>query len=360
VEQIDVNGPDQVWVHYADQRGKVAVPPIADTDSQVTELVRRICAHAEAPRDFSDAHPLVHVSLGVGVRLAATMSVSPTTHISIRRHRLLDVSLPDLVSRDMLSPAAAEFLTAAVRARLDILVTGGQGVGKTTLLRALTAATDPDERIVTLESERELYLERIGRHRDVVALQAREPNQEGVGGVSVDDLFPTALRLHGNRIIVGEVRHTEMLSLLQACDSGAEGTLSTLHANSGREVFGRIVTLCAYSPNAPSAEDVFRLIGRAIDLVIHLRRDPSTGARYLSEVMEVLPPAETVEPATNRIFVPGPDGRAIVNPHGFAPTWISDLESAGFDPMLLDPRSGPKSTRTSGLDGMWAFNDTRG
>lgn len=335
VEQIDVNGPGEVWVRYAGT-GKVAVPAIADTDEEVTDLVRRICARAGGAREFSPARPMVNVSLGVGVRMTATMRVTPGTHISIRKHRMLAVTLEDLVAGGTLDEIQAAFLTAAVRARLDIMITGGQAVGKTTFLRALASVFDPMERVVTLESEEELYLKQVGHLQDVAPLEAKEANQEGVGAITLFDLFPQALRMNADRILVGEVRHREMLALLQAINAGAEGTITTLHANSGEEVFGRILTLCAYAPGAPRPDDLFRLIGRAVDLVVHLKRDRASGDRFVSEIIEVLPPGSTPEPSINRIFKPGPGGRAV--PTGFTPKVIDELEAEGFDRRLLATR----------------------
>ncbi|TDC79744.1 CpaF family protein [Actinomadura sp. 7K507] len=332
IEEIDVNGPGQVWLHYAGAR-KVPGPPVAESDAELADKVRRWAARAASPREFSAARPLLNVALGVGVRMAATMSVTTGTHVSIRKQRLMDVTLDKLVGRGTIDETLHAFLAAAVRARLDILVTGGVAAGKTTFLRALCSEFDPEERIVTLESERELYLDRLDRHDDVVSFEAREANQEGIGAITLVDLVPQVLRMNPDRILVGEVRHAEMLALLQAIDNGLEGSLTTLHANSGAEVFGRILTLCAYAERHPEPADVFRLVGRAVDLVVHLRRDPRTGHRYVSEIVEVLEPADAHEPAINRIFTPGPDGRAV--PAGITPKLVGELEAAGFDRRLL-------------------------
>src|SRR5207245_9345849 len=112
--------------------------------------------------------------------------------------------------------------------------------------------------------------------------------------------------------------------------------LTTLHANNGKQVFGRILTLCSYSPDRLTASDTFRLVGRAIDLVVHLRRDRRSGFRYVSEIVEVLEPAEKIEPATNTIFAPGTDGRAV--PTGYTPALIAQLEAEGFNRRLLTSR----------------------
>jgi Flp pilus assembly CpaF family ATPase len=341
VEEIDINGPHQVWVHYAGGR-KEQGPPVADSDDELADKVRRWASRAASAREFSSARPLLNVAQDVGVRMAATMSVTTRTHVSIRRQRLMDVTLDELVGRGSIDEVLRQFLAAAVRARLDILVTGGVAAGKTTLLRALCSEFDLGERIITLESERELYLDHLDRHADVVSYEARAANQEGIGAITLVDLIPQVLRMNPDRILVGEVRHSEMLALLQAVDNGLEGSLTTLHANSGAEVFGRILTLCAYAEHHPEPADLFRLIGRAVDLVVHLRRDRTTGHRYVTEVLEVLEPADSHEPAINRIFVAGPEGRAV--PTGITPKAAGELEAAGFDRRLLSSRPQPWAT----------------
>lgn len=332
VEEILVNGPDQVLVHYAGNR-KEPGPPAAADDVELADKVRRWAARAASPREFSAARPMLNVALGVGVRMAATMSISSRTHVAIRRQRLMDIGLADLARYGTIDDTLHQFLAAAIRGRLDLLITGGVNSGKTTLMRALCGECDPAERIITLESERELYLDHLPRHDDVVSFEAREANQEGIGELTLVDIFPQVLRMRPDRVLVGEVRHAEILALLQAIDNGLEGSMTTLHANSGAEVFGRILTLCGYSHHRLPTADLFRLVGRAIDLVVHLRRDPATGHRYVTEVTEVLEPAEATEPAINRIFTPSPSGRAV--PTGITPACIDRLEAAGFGRHLL-------------------------
>jgi pilus assembly protein CpaF len=333
VEEISVNGPGTVWVTYTGGRKELG-PPVAASDEELTELVRRAAARSVNPREFSTARPMLNVALRPGVRMAATLGVCDQTTVSVRKQQLMDVTLDDLVGRGTIDETLQAFLAAAVRARLDMMVTGAVAAGKTTFLRALCAEFDPAERVITLESEKELYLDLLtDRHPDTVAYEAREANQEGAGAVSLVDLMPQVLRMSPDRVLVGEVRHMEMLALLQAIDNGLEGSLTTLHANTGKQVFGRILTLCSYCPDRLDAADTFRLVGRAIDLVVHLRRDRRSGFRYVSEIVEVLEPAEKIEPATNTIFAPGADGRAV--PTGYTPALIEQLEAEGFNRRLL-------------------------
>lgn len=335
IETIDVNGCDQVWINRADGT-KEPGPAIADSDAQLVELIRRWGAYqGQTARDFSPAKPRLRLSLPDGSRLTAMMSVTPRPCLSIRRHRMLDVDLDDLVEYGTLDAGLRQFLRAAVRARKDIVVTGGMGSGKTTFIRALAADIPPDERIVTVENEYELYLHTLGhRHADIVACEAREPNTEGIGGIGVRQLVTDALRLNAARVIVGEVLGDELVAMLQAMNTGGEGSLCTMHADSADEVWSRMLILADSGGLSYTPATLFRLAGMAVDFVVHLRHDTGydgrrpINLRYVTQVLEVLPPADTEEPATNHVYVPGPDGRAV--PHTL-PQSAAELETAGFE-----------------------------
>lgn len=335
IETIDVNGADQVWINYADGR-KEQGEPVADSDAQLVELVRRWGAHqGQTARDFSPAKPRLRLALPDGSRLTALMTVTPRPVLSIRRHRMLDVDLDELIDYGTLDPGLREFLGACVRSRKDIVITGGMGSGKTTFARALAADIPPDERIVTIEAEHELYLHTLPhRHADIVAMEAREPNAEGIGGIPVRELVTDALRLNAKRIIVGEVLGDELVPMLVAMNTGGEGSLCTIHADSAGEVFARMLILAGSGGLSYPPATLFRLAGMAVDIVVHLRHEVvhhdgrPVNVRYVSQVIEVLPPGDTEEPATNPIYVPGPDGRAV--PHTL-PQCAADLEAAGFD-----------------------------
>jgi Flp pilus assembly CpaF family ATPase len=301
-------------------------------------MIRRWGAyHGQTARDFSPAKPRLRLALPDGSRLTAMMAVTPRPCLSIRRHRLLDVDLDQLVyDYGTLDPGLREFLRAAVRARKDIIVTGGMGSGKTTFARALAADFPPDERIVTVEAEYELYLHTLPhRHADIVAFEAREPNAEGAGAIPVRQLVTDALRLNARRIIVGEVLGDELVPMLTAMNTGGEGSLCTIHADSASEVFARMLILADSGGLAYPPATLYRLAGMAVDFVVHLTHEVTydrgrpVNLRYVSEVVEVLPPGDTEEPATNSVYVPGPDGRAV--PHTL-PQCAADLEAAGFDP----------------------------
>ena len=335
IESIDINGADQVWINYANGT-KAPGESVADSDAQLVDLIRRWGAYqGQTARDFSAARPRLRLALPDGSRLTAMMAVTPRPCLSIRRHRMLDVSLDELVEHGTLDAGLREFLRAAVRARKDIVVTGGMGSGKTTFARALAADFEPDERIVTVENEYELFLHTLQhRHADIVAMEAREPNAEGLGGVSVRELVTDALRLNARRIIVGEVLGDELVPMLVAMNTGGEGSLCTIHADSAGEVFGRMLILADSGGLAYPPSTLFRLAGMAVDFVVHLshrlhsEHGRPVNRRYVSEVVEVLPPGDTEEPAVNTIYVPGPDGWAVPRT---MPQCIAELEAAGFD-----------------------------
>ncbi|WP_433432245.1 CpaF family protein [Nonomuraea sp. CA-141351] len=343
VENIDVNGCDQVWITYSDGR-KVLGPPIADSDDELVEDVRRWAAYqGQTARDFSIARPRLHLSIGSRTRMGALMGVVPRPCLSIRSHGKLDADLDDLVANDTIDKGLREFLGAAVRAHKDIVITGGMGDGKTTFARALAAEIDPDERVATIEKEYELFLHlQTERHRDVLAMEAREGNTEGLGAITLHQLIEDALRFNARRIIVGEVRGDELVPMLQAMNTGGNGSICTMHADSADQVFARMLILAGSGGLNIAPDTLFRTIGMAVDFVVHLRHelrhDPEgpVNRRYVAQVNEVLPPGDTLEPAVNRVYVPGPDGRAIPNT---IPQSMDELVAAGFDPGLFVARS---------------------
>ncbi|GAA4561091.1 CpaF family protein [Planotetraspora kaengkrachanensis] len=343
VENIDVNGCDQVWITYSDGR-KVLGPPCADSDEELVENVRRWAAYqGQTARDFSIARPRLHLSVGHRTRMAALMGVTPRPSLSIRRHGMLDADLDDLVLNGTVDKGLRAFLGAAVRAHKDIVITGGMGDGKTTFARALAGEIDPDERIATVEKEYELFLHlQPDRHRDVLALEAREGNTEGLGEITMHQLIEDALRFNARRIIVGEVRGDEMVPMLEAMNTGGNGSICTMHADSADQVFARMLILAGSGGLAIAPDTLFCTIGMAVDFVIHLRHELRhdmeglINRRYVAEVNEVLPPGDGIEPAVNHVYVPGLDGRAVPNT---IPQCVDELVAAGFDPDMFVPRA---------------------
>ncbi len=343
VENVDINGCDMVWVTYATGE-RVAAPPVATSDEALIAMIRTWATRGgQTSRDFSAASPLVNVALEGGARMTATMSVTPRPCISLRRHGQLEVTLPSLVKLGTIDHVTARFLAAAVRGRCNIIVTGGVNAGKTTMLRALASEIAPSERIATLETEYELYLHEREQHPDVIAFEAREANSEGAGSISLHDLIAHALRHNPQRILVGEVRRGEIMPMLEAMNSGQEGSMCTLHANSPSEAFDRILILGLRGGLALAERAIHILVGMAVDLIIQVRKrfDGQRTLRYVAEILEVMPPGDTDRPAVNRLFLPtGPGGRA-APAHSPSPSMMARLEAAGFDPHLLDVRRSP-------------------
>jgi pilus assembly protein CpaF len=347
VENIDVDGCDRVWLSYADGR-QVDGPPIADSDDELVEMIQALAAYqGQSAREFSSAQPLLNLRLPDGSRLSAWMAVSPRPGLTVRRHRLPDVDLDDLLRLGTVDRALHGFLRAAVAARKNIVVTGGVNAGKTTTVRAMANEFDPDEKIVVVEKEYELGLDRLpDRHRQVICLEAREANAEGAGEVSLATLVNHALRMNPRHIIVGEVRGDELIPMLTAMGSGNDGSLCTLHANSAHAAFNRMAAIGLSSPQKLPVEAAHPLAADAINFVVHLvlEDDPARGGRrrYVSTVLEVTGVGENGRVACNTVFRPGPDGRAVP---GSAIACLPDLVRAGFDPAMLDRPAGATSRR---------------
>jgi Flp pilus assembly CpaF family ATPase len=344
VESIDLNGCDEVWITYSDGTC-VPGPPVASSDDELVNKIQMWALHKSYnPREFSAANPLLNTALrpgdedeGVGVRLSATMAVTTRPCASIRCHRLVDVTLDDLLRLGTINRSLHAFLHAAVRARLNIVITGGTAAGKTTMLRALASAIDPGERLATLESDYELFLDKLAhRHRNVIAFQVRQANSEGAGAVPLNDLIPHALRKNIKRILVGEVRADEIVPMFEAMNTGHPGSMCTIHADGTEEIFNRIVMLWTRGVGSQTPPAVIHLnTGETIDLVIHLRMDPATNTRFVSEVLEVLPPADNELPSRNHLYRPtGRSGRAMPD---ITPQCLHLLKEAGFDPAFLNP-----------------------
>ncbi|MFD0854009.1 ATPase, T2SS/T4P/T4SS family, partial [Actinomadura adrarensis] len=239
--------------------------------------------------------------------------MSRQPHLAIRVHRLVDVTLDQLTRLGTLTEPLEAFLRAAILARRNIIVCGEVNSGKTTLVRALANEIPADQRIITLESDFELFLDDpklAHRHHDMVALEARQANAEGAGLVRLQDLVPACLRLNPDRVIVGEARQGELAPMLEVMYSGARGSMCTLHVHRPEHVFNRVVQLGRRADLGLSPEDLHLMFGMAEPLIVHIERDQERNARFVTEVMEVAPPADSAEPTRNHIFAPGPNGVA--------------------------------------------------
>ena len=346
IENIEINGFDQVWLSYADGRLEPG-PRVADSDEDLIAELQQLAARAG--RSLSTADPRLHMTLADGSRLAAMIATVPRPQVVIRRHRVRDIDLDGLVDLGTVDPVLAQFLRACMRARKNIIVTGQQNAGKTTLIRALAHEIHPMERFATIEKEYELHLHDMPhRHPRVVAMQAREGNSEvaadgrPAGEVNLRELVVDALRLNLSRIIVGEVRGDEVVPMLQAMTTGEGGSLCTIHARSAKHAFERIVTLCLSGREGMTDVFGYRLAASAIDLIVNIRMIDEThlgGGRYrfVNEVYEVNGMGEGGRPATTAIFGPGVDGRAVPRHN---PVCLDDLRRVGFELDLLSQRYG--------------------
>ena len=284
IEEIIVNGPRRVFV-IADGRKELTEITLAD-DAELLRLVRRAIGPLGGRLD--ETSPMVDARLPDGSRLNAVIPPLATgaTHVTIRKFLQRARTIDDLVALGTLTPEAAAFLQACVRAGLNILISGGTGSGKTTCLKALGAAIPGmRERVITIEETGELQLESV--LPDCVALNARLANVEGEGGVSIRALVRNALRMRPTRIIVGEVRGDEALDMLSAMNSGHEGSMCTLHANGPREALSKLRTYALMAEGHPPSETVAEMIAEAIQVVVHLRLDGATHLRTVSHIYEV-------------------------------------------------------------------------
>lgn len=310
VTDVHVRGCSPVWVKRADGTREM-LEPVVDSDSELVALIRRIStrlARRETP--FDAAHPEVNLQLPDGSRMFAAMDVSQRPTLVLRRHRMEEVSLRVLVSSGMLSPEVGEFLAAAVRARRNMIIAGGTGTGKTTLLRALINEVPPDERLVTIEDSYELGLERSEHlHPDHDCLQARPPNSEGEGEVTLSDLTRMALRMDPDRVIVGEVRGAEAFPMLLAMSQGNNGSMCTMHADSARSVFPKLAAYMSMAASGVPVETLNLLVGSAVHLVVHLVIE--RGRRMVDSVIEVTG-AEGLSIVSNEVYRRGRKDHAFV------------------------------------------------
>ncbi|WP_394620148.1 CpaF family protein [Lentzea sp. JNUCC 0626] len=310
IESIDINGADRVFVTRADgTRERVA--PIVGADDELVQLVRDLAARdGIEERRFDVGSPLANFSLSTGERVAAAIAVTARPVVSIRRHRFKRVTLADLRANGTIDQPVENLLTALVRARRNILVTGGVTTGKTTLLRALASAIPPAERLITVEDVFELRLdEDRAAHPDVLALQARQANVEGRGIVTLSELVWQSLRMQPDRVIVGEVRGPEVIPLFNAMSMGNDGSMSTLHASSSRGAFLKLAAYAVQGPEHLTIEESNLLVASAVHFVVHLekRRD---SRRVLASIREVVD-ADGRQIVSNEVWRPGPEISAV-------------------------------------------------
>jgi Flp pilus assembly CpaF family ATPase len=353
IENINVNGCDRVWVTYASGE-KRCEAPIAESDEDLVRMIQMI-AHRKgrSEQQFDPAHPELDLRLPDGSRLSAVMAVSHRPVMSIRRHRIPEATLDDLVGLGMLDARAARLLFASVRARRNIMVAGPVGAGKTTMLRALAACIPPYERIVTVEQSFELgFHEQPHIYPDAVGLESREPNMEGEGGVGMRALVRRTKRMDANRVIVGEVLGDEVIDMLTAMLQGRSGSMCTIHSDSAYRTFAQIANYAVMSPERLVTGQSTALAAQALDFVVYvsLIDESSTDAgshedfaaftarrfaRLVTDIVEVVG-EENGQVRVNSIYAPSPaTGMPTFTGTPLTPSMMDKLAPYGVTPSLL-------------------------
>jgi pilus assembly protein CpaF len=281
ITEVMVNDFDKV---YIEREGKIDRTPVTFVDNaHLLRIIDKIVS--QVGRRIDEASPMVDARLPDGSRVNAIippLSLKGPT-LTIRKFSRDPYTMDDLVSFGSISPKAAQFLAACVKGKLNILISGGTGTGKTTTLNATSAFIPNDERIVTIEDAAELQLQQ----EHVITLEARPPNIEGQGEVRIRELVRNALRMRPDRIIVGEVRGPETLDMLQAMNTGHEGSLTTIHANSPRDALSRLETLVLTAGVDLPLRAIREQIASAFDLLVQISRLVD-GSRRVTHITEVL------------------------------------------------------------------------
>jgi pilus assembly protein CpaF len=280
ITEIMVNGPSDI---YIERRGKIEKTGFKfENDEHLLRIIERIVA--PIGRRVDEASPMVDARLPDGSRVNVTIPpislVGPV--ITIRKFSKIPYTDSDMIAFGTMTPQLVQLLRACVESRLNMIISGGTGAGKTTLLNVLSAYIPSRERIITIEDAAELQL----KQEHVVTLEARPPNIEGKGQVTIRDLVINALRMRPDRIVVGEARGGEALDMLQAMNTGHDGSLSTLHANTARDALRRMETMVLMAGMDLPLRAIREQVASALDCIIHLER-LADGSRRVVQVAEV-------------------------------------------------------------------------
>ena len=281
VTEVMVNGPDLVFIESNGTIRKTT--RTFESDEQLRRVIHRMVR--TSGRRVDQSSPMVDARLPDGSRLNVILPPLAVdgASVTIRKFTSSWLTTDDLVAQGSLSAEAADFLEKAVQAKLNILVSGGTGTGKTTILNILSSFIGRAERVVTIEDAVELSL----HLPNLVRLESRPANSEGAGEVDIRDLVRNSLRMRPDRIVVGEVRGSETIDMLQAMNTGHEGSLSTVHANSPRDALRRLETMVLLGGVELPLRAVREQVASSIDLIVHLVRD-TLGRRFISTVTEVV------------------------------------------------------------------------
>jgi pilus assembly protein CpaF len=340
VSEIMVNGPNKVFV---ERKGKLTLSNVTfENNEHVLKVIDRIVS--PLGRRVDESSPLVDARLPDGSRVNAIIPPlalnGPT--ITIRKFEKDPLTVKDLIRFGSMTEETAEFLRACVMGRLNIVVSGGTGSGKTTLLNVLSACIPEDERIITVENAAEIQLQQ----EHVVTLESRPANIEGKGAVTIQDLVINTLRMRPDRIVIGECRGGETLDMLQAMNTGHDGSLTTAHANTPRDMLSRLETMCLMAGMDLPAKAIREQIASAVDMIVQQSRlrDGSRKVTYCTEVQGM----EGDVVVLSDIFVfeqLGIENGKIIGrlkPTGVRPKFYERIENAGItlSPTIFGARSG--------------------
>ena len=333
VSEIMVNGPDQVFI---ERRGVLTKADIRfEDENQLLETIRRMVA--TTGRHIDGLNPMVDARLPDGSRVNAIIRPAAIhgAALTIRKFKDAVLGIDDLTREGSLSPAMAEFLKAAVLGRMNILVSGGTGSGKTTTLNVIARFIPHNQRVITIEDAAELQID----HPHVIALEHRPANVEGKGELTIRQLLRNSLRMRPDRILVGEVRGSEALDMLQAMNTGHDGSMSTIHSNSARDALSRLETMVMMASIDIPFEAVRAQIASAVNLIVHQARMPD-GRRKVAQIAEVVGYDQNGA-ILRDIFVlgMGADLRLEYNATGYIPTSRDKAAFYGvqIDEDLFDP-----------------------
>jgi pilus assembly protein CpaF len=327
ITEIMVNGAKQI---YIERGGKIFREPASfESDDHLMRIIDRIVA--PLGRRIDESSPYVDARLPDGSRVNAVIPpislVGPV--LTIRKFATDPITVNQLIEWGTITAESTEFLKACVISRINVMISGGTGSGKTTLLNILSQYIPGDERIVTIENAAELQL----RQEHVVTLESRPPNIEGRGEVTIQNLVVNSLRMRPDRIIVGEIRAEEALDMLQAMNTGHEGSMTTAHSNSPRDTLSRIETMTLMAGMDLPVRAIREQIASALELVVHLER-MRDGTRKVTHIAEIQGMEGDVITMTD-IFVfeqtGFEDGRVIgrLRPTGLRPKFIDKIEASG-------------------------------
>jgi pilus assembly protein CpaF len=328
VTEIMVNGPFDVWIERDGLLHKTSVR--FNDESHLRRIINKMVA--EVGRRIDESQPMVDARMADGSRINAVippLSLSGPL-MTIRRFGDERLSLEDLVRLGTLTPETSDLLQRCIEARLNVLISGGTGAGKTTMLGALSAAIPDSERIVTIEDAAELKL----NQRHVLRLECRTKNIEGEGEVTIRDLVRNSLRMRPDRIVVGEVRGAEALDMLQALNTGHDGSLSTLHANSARDALARVETMVLMAGYDLPLRAIRQQIAAALDLILHLERmhDGSRKVIAITEVQRMESDVITLQDLFTFRVAAAASARTVAGtlvPTGLRPTFLDKFERRG-------------------------------